>query len=54
MFSEMVASFNPDKCHVLSLGKFENIIHAHRYIIYGEELEHLFEEKDLGVIIDSN
>ena len=46
--------FNPDKCHVLSLGKFENIIYAHRYEIYGEELEHVFEEKDLGVIIDSN
>ena len=46
-------SFNPDKCHVLSLGRFENIKHAHRYNIYESELEHVFEEKDLGVIIDS-
>ena len=46
-------SFNPDKCHVLSLGRFENIKHTHRYNIYESELEHVFEEKDLGVIIDS-
>lgn len=45
--------FNPDKCHVLSLGRFENIKHTQRYSIYGAELEHVFEEKDLGVTIDS-
>ena len=37
--------FNTDKCQVIPLGKFENIMHTH-------ELEHVFEEKDLGVIID--
>ena len=45
--------FNPNKCHVLTLGKFENIRHTHRYSIYGNELEHVSEEKDLGVTIDS-
>ena len=44
--------FNTDKCHVLTLGKFDNITHTHRYKLYGDELEHVFEEKDLGVIID--
>jgi hypothetical protein len=44
--------FNTDKCHVLTMGKFHNITHTHRYTLYGDELEHVFEEKDLGVIID--
>ena len=44
--------FNTDKCHVLTLGKIDNIMHTHRYTLYGDELEHVFEEKDLGVIID--
>ena len=41
-----------DKCHVLTIGKFENIVHTHRYTLYGDELDHVFEEKDLGVTID--
>ena len=44
--------FNIDKCHVLTLGKIDNIMHTHRYKLYKEELDHVFEEKDLGVIID--
>jgi hypothetical protein len=44
--------FNADKCHILTLGKIENITHTHRYELYGEELEHVFEETDLGVTID--
>ena len=44
--------FNTDKCHVLTMGKFENIVHTQRYTLYEEELDHVFEEKDLGVIID--
>ena len=47
-------NFNADKCHVLTLGKFENIMHTHRYKINGDELDHVFEEKDLGVTIDSD
>ena len=45
--------FNPAKCHVLTMGKFENIQHTHRYKICDREMEHVFEEKDLGVYFDS-
>lgn len=45
--------FHPDKCHVLTLGKFENIKHTHRYKICEMEMDHVFEEKYLGVIVDS-
>ena len=44
--------FNIDKCHVLTLGKIDNIMHTHRYELYKDELDHVFEEKDLGVVID--
>ena len=44
--------FNTGKCHVLTLGKIENILHTHRYHLYNEELDHVFEETDLGVTID--
>ena len=46
--------FNIEKCHVLTLGKLENIKHTHRYLICQNELEHVFDEKDLGVIFDSD
>ena len=45
--------FNAGKCHVLTLGKLENIQYTHRYKIGGKELEHVFHEKDLGVYVDS-
>ena len=51
--NEWLLRFNADKCHVLSLGKIEHIKHTHRYELYGEELDHVFEETDLGVTIDS-
>ena len=44
--------FNAEKCHVLTIGRLENITHTERYEIDGEELEHVFEEKDLGVTVD--
>ncbi len=44
--------FNTDKCHVLTLGKFHNTRYTHRYCLYNNELDHVFEEKDLGVIFD--
>ena len=47
-------NFHTDKCHVLTLGRFENVMHTQRYIICGHEMEHVFEEIDLGVIIDSD
>ena len=43
--------FNADKC--LTIGRFENIRHAHRYTLETNELEHVNEEKDLGVWVDS-
>ena len=46
-------NFNVDKCHVLTVGKFENIKHTHRYRIHECELDHVFEEKHLGVHIDA-
>ena len=47
-------NFHPDKCHVLTLGKLHNIKHAHNYRLGDTELEHVFNEKDLGVVIDSD
>ena len=44
--------FNTNKCHVLTLGKFDNIRYTHRYSLYDNELEHVFEEKDLEVLVD--
>ena len=44
--------FNHTKCYVLTLGKFENICYAHNYTILGNALEHVSEEKDLGITID--
>ena len=43
---------NTSKCHVLTLGKLENIMYTQRYLLYEDELEHVFQEKDLGVIVD--
>ena len=45
--------FHPDKCNVVTLGKFENIQYTKRYSICLEEMDHVFEVKDLGVIVDS-
>ena len=44
--------FNADKCHVLTLGKFQDIKHAKKYTLCNHELEHVPTEKDLGVTID--
>ena len=45
--------FNPKKCHVLSLGRIEDTMYTMRYKVYDKEMEHVFDEKDLGVTIDS-
>ena len=37
---------------MLTLGKIDKIMHTHRYTLYGNELDLVFEEKDLGVIVD--
>ena len=44
--------FNIDKCHVLSLGKFENTKYKHQYTLGSTELEHVFSEKELGLTIE--
>ena len=46
--------FNADKCHVITLGKFENIRHTHRCRVCEAELEHVYTQKDLGVTFDEN
>ena len=46
--------FNLEKCHVITLGNFDNIMYTHRYKICEQEIEHVFEEKDLGVTLDFN
>ena len=51
--SKWLLNFNCDKCHVLTVGKLENIKHTQRYTLYEKELEHVFEENDLGVVIDT-
>ena len=50
---EWLLAFHPDKCKVLTLGRHEDIQYAHEYTLFGQKLEHIFEEKDIGVIIDS-
>ena len=52
--SKWSLDFNSEKCHILTLGKFENICCAYRYKIYNKELEHVYAEKDLGIYIDEN
>ena len=49
---DWLLEFNADKCHVITFGRLENIRHTERYKIDGEELEHVFDEKDLGVTMD--
>ena len=45
--------FYPDKCHVLSLGRFmEASSRAFDYQLCGHSLDHVLEERDLGVIVD--
>ena len=48
---EWLLRFHPDKCHVVTLGKFENIMQND--ITFATRSYNMFEEKDLGVIIDS-
>ncbi len=46
-------NFNPGKCKVISLGAFDSIVFAHRYSIYGQQLEHVESENDLAIIVDA-
>ena len=42
-----------EKCPILTLGKFQNIKYVHKYMLNGHKLDHVEEEKDLGIIFDS-
>ena len=44
-----LVKFHPDKYHILTLGKFQNIKYAHRYMLNSHKLDHVGEEKDLGI-----
>ena len=46
-------TFHRKKYHVLMLGKFYNITHTEKYTLHRQELEHVFEQKDLGVSLDA-
>ena len=50
--NDWLLQFNLDKCHVLIQGKQRNVAHAYHYQLNNHELEHVFDEKDLGVILD--
>ena len=52
--NDWLLQFHPDKCHVLTIGKFTNIKHAHPYTLNGNQLEHVLTEKDLGILIDED
>ena len=45
---------HPEKCKILTVGKLENIQRAYPYRLMKVQLEHVFEEKDLGIIIDTD
>ena len=51
--TKWLVNFHPDKCHILTLGKFQNIKYAHRYVLNVHNLDHVEEEKDLGITFDS-
>ena len=35
------------------MGKFYNVTYTEKYTLHRQELEHAFEQKDLGVILDA-
>ena len=43
--------FNRDKCHVLTLDKFENTKHTHHYVLGGEELNMSSQKKILRSLL---
>ena len=43
-------TFHPKKRHTMTLGKFYYIAHTEKYTLHRQELEHVFEQKDLGLI----
>ena len=45
--------FHSRRCVVMSVGIWWNIMQAYPYELMSTGLEHVLEEKDLGIIIDS-
>ena len=39
--TRQILRFHPGKCHVLTLGKFDNIKHAHSYKLGNKVLDHV-------------
>ena len=56
--STWLLNFHPDKCKVITFGPMENIWKAYSYNMRSTEgnvvLEHIEEEKDLGIIFQEN
>ena len=52
MVSEMAAHFSLQKISCPDI-EFYNITHTEKYTLHRQELEHVFEQKDLGVILDA-
>ena len=48
----MLGAWNQN-CDVSNLRKFENTMHAHRYKLEGEEIDHVFSDKDLEINVES-
>ena len=46
-------TFRPKTCHVQMLEKFCNVTYTEKCNLHRQELEHVFEQKDLGVILDA-
>ena len=52
--TKWILRFHNRSGNILTLCKFDNIKHAHSYKLGNKVLDHIFSEKDLGLILDSN
>ena len=50
MVKYLAAEIQPKE---MSLGRIKDTMYRMRYKVYDKEMEHVFDEKDLGVTIDS-
>ena len=50
----LLLKIHPVKCTILIVGKLENIQRAYPYRLMEVQLEHVFKEKDLGIIINAD
>ena len=54
MVRNMAAKIPPKKCKILTVEKLENVQRAYPYRLMEDQLEHVIEEKDLGIVIDTD